>query len=481
MLALAITAGAAAADDSVPVSEPVTPKGASRPSSAPSPGSGQTGGSGQATGIAPSAPAGASAQGAPQHEGTAASASSESVGPTPGGSQIPPAATQHFSLLDPKTWPFSFVPVPEVATDPNQGTTYGILPVLLFNDEHQHIHDIFAPDITSNTIMGPGGTFRYLSYPSEDTQWYATGGLAQRIARRVDLYFATGRAHTERWSFEGRFYFERDPTERFFGIGNQTQHSGQTNYTTEQVYGQAQLGLNLTPQLQVALVEKPRYVRIFGGTLDLPFIGKLYPNLKGLDGGSDIANRLLISYDTRDSPDIPRRGDLLRLFGGVSDRQFLSSVSYTQLGGEVRHYVSFGSRVTLASHLFLQYTPAGNETPFWAMARLGGEDSLLTDQQTLRGYGAGRFVDNNLSLANVEVRTRVYERDIFDTHGIIELAPFLEAGRVFHDATDDPVTRLHPVGGIGFRGIAEPFVVGYLDVGGGGEGAAVFSGINYPF
>ncbi|MFZ0888858.1 MAG: hypothetical protein WA005_10430, partial [Candidatus Binataceae bacterium] len=61
MLALAITAGAAAADDSVPVSEPVTPKGASRPSSAPSPGSGQTGGSGQATGIAPSAPAGASA------------------------------------------------------------------------------------------------------------------------------------------------------------------------------------------------------------------------------------------------------------------------------------------------------------------------------------------------------------------------------------------------------------------------------------
>ena len=46
---------------------------------------------------------------------------------------------------------------------------------------------------------------------------------------------------------------------------------------------------------------------------------------------------------------------------------------------------------------------------------------------------------------------------------------------------EDFVTDLHPVGGMGFRGIAEPFVVGYVDVGWGGEGAAVFSGINYPF
>ncbi len=47
--------------------------------------------------------------------------------------------------------------------------------------------------------------------------------------------------------------------------------------------------------------------------------------------------------------------------------------------------------------------------------------------------------------------------------------------------SEDPVTDLHPVGGVGFRAIAEPFVVGYVDIGWGGEGAAVFSGINYPF
>jgi Omp85 superfamily domain len=389
--------------------------------------------------------------------------------------------SQPFNLFNPKTWPFSFVPVPEVATDPNAGTTAGLLPVLLFNQDHR-IHDIIAPDINENTIMGAGGAFRFFSYPSEDTQWYAILGGSQNIARKVDLDYSTGRTHSELWSFEGRFYFERDPTERFFGIGNETQHGGETNFTTEQLYALGNLGLNITPNLQIALIERPRYIRIFNGALStLPFIGKKYPHVKGLDGGTELPQRLLLSYDTRDSLDIPRHGSLFRLFGTVADRGFLSSVSYTQLGGEVRHYVPLGKRFTFASHLFLQYTPAGNETPFWAMGRLGGEDSLLWDQQTLRGYGAGRFRDNNISLANVEMRTRVFDHEIFGTHGILELAPFLEAGRVFHDVSDDPVTRLHPVGGVGFRGIAEPFVVGYVDVGVGGEGTAIFSGLNYPF
>ena len=119
--------------------------------------------------------------------------------------------------------------------------------------------------------------------------------------------------------------------------------------------------------------------------------------------------------------------------------------------------------------------------PFYSMARLGGDESLLYDQETLRGYGAGRFIDNNLAVGNVELRTRVLEADLFGTHGILELAPFLEAGRVWEQMSVNPFSSLHPVGGMGFRAIAEPFVVGYVDIGWGGEGAAIFSGINYPF
>src|SRR5229473_3838876 len=50
--------------------------------------------------------------------------------------------------FDPRTSPF--IPLPEVATDPNGGTTVGLLPVFLFTDARQHIRQILAPDITHN-------------------------------------------------------------------------------------------------------------------------------------------------------------------------------------------------------------------------------------------------------------------------------------------------------------------------------------------
>ena len=386
-----------------------------------------------------------------------------------------------FKLQDPNSWPF--IPVPEVATDPNGGVTYGVLPVWLFTDDKNEISSILAPDINANSTLGPGGNFRYLGYPSADTQWYVEGGAQEIIARKVDLDYQTGREHKEKWfSFEGRFYFERDPTERFYGTGNNSHWGNQTNYTTEQLYGEAIFGLNLTEKLQVSLMERPRYVRILaGGFTSVPDIHTLFPNQKGINGGTEVLSQAMIQYDSRDSVDIPRSGTLGRLYYGNADRRFGSSVSYNRFGGELREYYSVGERITFAGHVFSEYEPAGGEMPFWAQARLGGQESLLSDQETLRGYGAGRYIDNNLFVMNFEMRTRVWEKNIFGTHGIVELAPFAEAGRVAHAMNDNPFSDLHPVGGIGFRGIAEPFVVGFVDVGWGGEGAAVFSGINYPF
>jgi len=411
---------------------------------------------------------------------------------------VPTSPSQSFSLLEPSTWKmpqydwssfkiqdpnsWPFIPVPEVATDPNGGVTYGVLPVWLFTDDKGEITNIFAPDINANSTLGPGGNFRYLAYPSSDTNWYAVAGAQETIARDVDIDYQTGRQHKKWWSFEGRFFFEKDPTERFFGTGNHSHEGNQSNYTTKQIYGEAIFGLNFTDQLQLSMMERPRYVRIEeGGFTSVPSIFTQFPHQKGLNGGSEVLSQWMLQYDSRDSVDIPRSGTLARAYYGIADRRFGSSISYNRFGGELRQYYTVGERITFAGHVFNEYEPVNGEIPFWSQARLGGDESLLTDQETLRGYGAGRFIDNNLFVMNVEMRTRVWDKTIFGTHGILELAPFAEAGRVAHNLAYNPFSELHPVGGIGFRAIAEPFVVGFVDVGWGGEGAAVFSGINYPF
>src|SRR5260370_34204738 len=75
-----------------------------------------------------------------------------------------------FSIKDPNSWPF--IPVPEVATDPNGGVTYGVLSVWLFTDDKYEISSILAPDINANSTLGPRGHVRYLAYPSSDTNWH---------------------------------------------------------------------------------------------------------------------------------------------------------------------------------------------------------------------------------------------------------------------------------------------------------------------
>jgi hypothetical protein len=63
----------------------------------------------------------------------------------------------------------------------------------------------------------------------------------------------------------------------------------------------------------------------------------------------------------------------------------------------------------------------------------------------------------------------------------LETAPFVDVGRVFSSLSTLPFESLHVAGGIGFRVVIRPVVVGFVDFGYGPEGATAFSGIDYPF
>lgn len=381
---------------------------------------------------------------------------------------------------DPRTSPF--IPLPEIATDPNAGTSVGFLPVFLLTNKQKQIRQIIAPDLLYNSNLGIGAHFRYYSFPEEDTQWHIILGAKEKIERELDVTYLTGLTRQQRWSFSGRLFYDRSATERFFGLGNNTRLSNETNYTLGQAYVEARLGLNITPQFQIAAELRPRYVNIERGALSSrAFIADRFPALSGLESNHELLARLLLSYDTRNSIITPTQGSQFVFFAGVADRSLLSSVSYTLFGVEASHYLSVHPRMTLAVHGTLRYMPVSKKTTFWALSHLGGERSILGEQQLLRGYGDGRFIDNNLIVANTELRIQAFSLNLFSTQVAFEAAPFFETGQVFHNLDDNPFERLHFVGGIGFRGIAKPFVVGRVDVGYGSEGLAIYSGINYPF
>lgn len=405
--------------------------------------------------------------------------------PSPVPPSVPaPAPGQTTGLarwLNPSTAPF--IPVPEVATDPNSGTTLGVLPTWLRTDENHDIDRIIAPDILHNPYFGYGMHVRLYEYPSEDEQWSVVAQIKERVERGFDGEYQIGRARRDRWSFTGGLIYDRDGTPRFFGIGNKTPESSQTNYTAAQQVARAQIGLNISRIWQLAYTVRARSVDVLPGTLPgIESIEQRFPHITGLGTDREILQRLSITYDTRDDLTTPSHGTQWVAYGGLASRGGLLNDSlYSEAGVDGRGFWPLRQDTILAVHLALRYLLHTNDAPFWALSSIGGGRSDIGAQQPLRGFGAGRFTDRHSFSMTVELRHKLLSFDALSTHVDIEVTPFVDAGRVFGRSGTVPFTQLHPVGGIGFRGIARPFVVGYVDVGYGSEGSAVFTGIGYPF
>jgi hypothetical protein len=375
-----------------------------------------------------------------------------------------------------------FIPIPEFDTEPHNGLTLGVIPAWLHTNSRDEIERIIAPDIIHSQYFGWGAHMRALGYPSADTQWSVVGGLKQRVEREFDGRYLTGMTRTGAYSWSIEAIYDRSGTPRFFGLGNESLRTNETSYVDNQVLVAGSIGRNFSPRLQLAYVVRPRYVEVLPAVLRrLPSIGTLFPALKGIGSEHELQHSAMLTYDTRDSLVIPHSGARYIIYDGFVSRAVGSSVSYSFFGGEARHYWAIGPDVTLAWHAALRYMPSAGNAPFWALSSLGGDRSVIAEREPLRGYGADRFIDRNMFATGMEVRMNVANLNAFGTRMSVEVAPFLDVGKVFAALGASPFSKLHASPGFGLRGVANPFIVGYLDFGFARGKAAIFSGIDYPF
>jgi len=406
-------------------------------------------------------------------------ASAGPAGPIP--IEPSPPVTGLARWFNPATAPF--IPVPEIAVDPNSGTTLGLIPTWVQTNEDHNVSRIIAPDIIYNPNFGVGVHGRVYEYSSLDEQWSVVAGAKERVEREFNGEYESGRSRQERWSVNYSLVYDRDGTTRFYGIGNATPLSNETTYVDQQEFAQAQIGLNLNHTWQLLYTTRYKVVDVLPGALnDVPSIQTLFPTIYGLGTNKEMLNRLGLVYDTRDDPIIPSRGMKWVVYGGAAAKNgLLNDSSYSEAGVDGRGFWPLAPDTELAAHVALHYLPGTGQVPFWALSNIGGGESEIGGEQPLRGFGAGRYYGRDSFSTSVELRHKVYTFDAVTTLIDIEVAPFADLGRVFNRSSTSPLDQLHQVYGVGFRGIARPFVVGYVDVGHGSEGAAVFTGLNYPF
>src|SRR5262249_20114471 len=85
----------------------------------------------------------------------------------------------------------TFIPLPVWATDPNEGSTWGVMPVIMHVCRtDRRTSWLLAPSATWNSIVHYTATLRWFFYPSEDTTVLVQASASTRIQYNVLLQWS---------------------------------------------------------------------------------------------------------------------------------------------------------------------------------------------------------------------------------------------------------------------------------------------------
>jgi hypothetical protein len=199
------------------------------------------------------------------------------------------------------------------------------------------------------------------------------------------------------------------------------------------------------------------------GPADEAFTPEATPGL--LAGSNFVQAGTFVQFDYRDNPGEAHGGGMYWIdFSDYSDLKF-GRYSFGRVDAEVQQYLPLphlnGTHV-IALRARTSFTDAhsGDAVPFYLQPTLGGPD-------TLRGFEAFRFFDNNALILNGEYRWKLYDG--------LDGALFADAGKVFPRWQQFSLSDLQTSYGFGLRflnGRGQAIV--RFDVGFSREGFAIW-------
>lgn len=369
-----------------------------------------------------------------------------------------------------------YFPVPSVSSSKNDGNDAGLIVPILLTDPDGELKYIVAPMVVRNSIVGTRGAFNVFRYDPGGREIRFTGSFTERIERKVVFSYTDPAFSQGRYSMNFGASFFKDATVRFYGIGETTSESAQTNYTAREARANWRFGVYANEVTQISIGQRFRDVRLQRGGTDLPFTGDRFPTVAGVQGESLIlGHRATFYYDTRNNLISPTDGMAVTAYAELNQNLRNSDHPvYSRYAIEVKKlFPSESKRAILIVRADLQAT-IGTQVPFFEQSSLGGQNNL-------RGFGVDRFINKHLVSLSIEERIHLARMKIAGVTADFEVAPFLDTGQVFGDFKDVNFKNYRMTPGVGFRGIVKPSVVGRVDYGYSREGGAIFAGLDFPY
>lgn len=370
------------------------------------------------------------------------------------------------------------VPVPVIATDPNEGVTLGELTAFLLHDKNDEVRSLIAPQVNYNHNFGYTGTLYGSFFPADGRQWEINLSKSQKTNEDYEVRFFDRRILEGRSEFNAFLQYFTNGAARFYGFGPRSSSSS-TNFGDKEIFWNSSIGYDIANNVQAVVGERfRRFSMRPGAVVSLPFTLDEFTasEVPGLDGFTTNAQRVGLIYSSlAPSVQMPLEGVYARALMEWSGRALGSGSNFVHYSAEAKGYFPSGEDdkyITVARAAFNDVN--GSDVPFLERSILGGEE-------TLRGFGEFRFIDNTSLIFSLEERIRLLRLKLFNVNADWEVSPFLDTGTVSPSPERLALKDFLVCPGFGMRGVVRPNFVGHIDVGVSREGPAVFMGLDYPF
>ena len=382
-----------------------------------------------------------------------------------------------FSLFKDKE--MDFFPIPIFETRPDEGESYGAMPVFLFSEkDSKAISIILAAMGQYNSVVKASGTLlahffpRPVKNPDEVFEFFFEFG--QKYARELTLHYANPKFF-DKFFLDSRFMWLKTPFPRFYGYGAKTGETGESNFVSREFLFDTTFGYYLHKNLRVNFSEKFTTTdllnRAFNNTGDTLTV---YGAQEGVYDSTHLVHKLSVTFDNRPSSSISKKGTFAEASYFFSHKNLGSDSTFNGFSLEAVQLVSFFKERTTSAIRFFMQDIYGSEVPFYLQSRLGGPDEL-------RAFIPNRFTDKGKMIFTLEQRIKVFGKTVFGVPVEVYADPFFEVGRVFNHLSNFSFNDLQPVGGLGLRGVVPPNVVARVDFAVGSEDYGVYTMLGYAF
>ena len=369
-----------------------------------------------------------------------------------------------------------YFPIPSVSTSKNDGNDAGLIAPILITEPDGELKYIVAPMFIVNSFVGPRATLNLFRYEPGGRELRFIGSYSEKIERKLVFSYTDPAFSNGRYALSVGGAFFKNATSRFFGLGQTTLESDQTNYTAREIRANWKFGVHANEVTQIAVGQRYREMEVQRGVVKtFPFAGQQFPTVDGIGGAAIVGHRVTFHYDTRNNLVTPTDGMQVTAYAELNQNlRNQDHPIYSRYELEVKKlFPSESKRAILVVRADLQAT-IGTQVPFYEQSSLGGQNNL-------RGFGVDRYIDKHLVAISVEERIHVLRTKIAGTTAEFEVAPFVDTGQVFSNYRDVSFKDYRITPGMGFRGLVRPNVVGRVDYGFSREGGAVFAGLDFPY